>query len=385
MRIACLVGRFPSWSERFIAREARALSARGHEVRLWPGELPAHEARWCTPDARPEPPLESARARCAWRPVLRMLAGCGLLQVRRLPRVLRAAALLQQTPDVILAHFAGLPAVLGAGLAAGLGRPLVVSVHARDVWVPWGPGLRALARARAVLGCNRAALDALRAHFPAHADIALPAVHLVHHGIDWDARAHGPPLASRGGNRILACGRFVPKKGFSVLLQALVRARETRADLCLRLIGEGPEHLTLGRERVRLGLPSDAVEIRPRQPPEVIEEEMRAADVLAVPSVVGPDGDRDGIPNVLLEAWAAGTPVVASRVGGIPEALEDGQTGWLVPPNDTDALAQALLAVLADPTEAARRADQARACGRARFSLGRNATQLETVLQETCA
>jgi glycosyltransferase involved in cell wall biosynthesis len=86
----------------------------------------------------------------------------------------------------------------------------------------------------------------------------------------------------------------------------------------------------------------------------------RQADLFLMPSVVSPSGDRDGIPNVILESLLHEVPVVATAVSGLPEVIVPGETGWLVPPEDPGALAQAVLEALADPAEARRRAREGR-------------------------
>jgi len=386
MRIAVLTGAYPRWSEQFIQRETTALAARGHELVIWPCESPAAEGRWYRPDGSPFPPVEWTIPVCPWRPAAAALARCGLFQTRLLSRVLRAAALLPWRPDLLCAHFAGLPAVAGVGLAAALGTPLVVSAHAQNIWVPRQAGLRALARAQRVVCCNRATAGEIERLCPGLAE----PVQVIYHGLPAsteaaDAPDRRPEALVRRPGQILACGRFVPKKGLGTLLQAFVRVQSARADARLCLVGEGPEHLRLGCSVNELALDRARVDIRSRQPAGVVADLMRQAAVLAVPSIVAPDGDRDGIPNVILEAFAARLPVVATEVGGIPEAVRDGETGWLVPPGDPAALAAALLEVLDNPAEALRRADQGVRRLREAFDLDANVAHLETVLASVLA
>jgi glycosyltransferase involved in cell wall biosynthesis len=181
---------------------------------------------------------------------------------------------------------------------------------------------------------------------------------------------------------ILAAGRFVEKKGFDVLLRAAGPLTDEDETLSIHIVGEGPDYDSLLDLLRQLDLPRKRVRLLDRMPPEKLYERMLSAALVAVPSRVARDGDRDGIPNVLLEAMAAGTPVVATDVGGIPEVVRDGETGWLVAPDDPEALAAAAREILANPAEAERRAGNARKAVAERFAAERTARALEDMLYE---
>ncbi len=108
---------------------------------------------------------------------------------------------------------------------------------------------------------------------------------------------------------------------------------------------------------------------------------MAAADLLVMPSLIAPSGDRDGIPNVILEALLCEVPVVASAVSGIPEVIRDGDTGWLTAPGDPEALARAVAAALADPAEARRRAERGRELVRQEFDSRKNYARLKALFE----
>lgn len=168
----------------------------------------------------------------------------------------------------------------------------------------------------------------------------------VYNGLDLEEFAyseprHRPPI-------ILAVGRLVEKKGFADLIGAcrLLTGRGRRF-LC-RIVGAGALKADLQARIEGLGL-SDRIElVGPRPQCEVIRE-MRDAAVLAMPCIVGADGDRDGLPNVIQEALALGTPVISTDVTGIPEVVRDGETGLRVPQKDPAALADALERLLVNP------------------------------------
>jgi glycosyltransferase involved in cell wall biosynthesis len=180
-----------------------------------------------------------------------------------------------------------------------------------------------------------------------------PTIHQVYNGVDPD-RITAPARRDRDGpGRILSVGRLVPKKGFDVLLEAMAILRDEGLDARCDVIGGEPEGrplhgLALRRLRLRLDL-EERVTFRGARAFGGVLEAYHAADVFALACVVDEDGDRDVIPNVVLEAMALELPVVSTHVGGIPELVEHGRTGLLVEPGDPRAFAEALRRLLADP------------------------------------
>jgi glycosyltransferase involved in cell wall biosynthesis len=144
----------------------------------------------------------------------------------------------------------------------------------------------------------------------------------------------------------LAVGRMVRKKGFDHLLTAcsLLQARTAVPFRC-RLVGDG-ELLQHFRDRVRDEGLDEFVELPGRSPVTAMTDHYSSASAMVVPSVITADGDRDGIPNVALEAMSFGLPIIASEVSGLPEVVNEGKNGFLVPPGESDALADAMLKML---------------------------------------
>ena len=155
------------------------------------------------------------------------------------------------------------------------------------------------------------------------------------------------PAPSDGAWNILQSCRFVAKKGLDLTIAAFAEVRRSYPNARLTLIGDGPEQPTLEAQIAALGL-GDAVRFSGFIYEDQVRAELAAAHLFAHPSRTTADGNREGVPNAMLEAMATGLPVVATRHGGIPEAVTDGESGLLVPENDSAALAAAMLQLLKD-------------------------------------
>ena len=166
---------------------------------------------------------------------------------------------------------------------------------------------------------------------------------------------------------ILSVGRLVEKKGTDVLLEALA---QLPADLHWRLVhvGGGPLKARLERRARALGIDARVAWRGARTQSELLAE-YRAADLFALASRVARDGDRDGLPNVLVEAQSQGLACVATRMSGIPELIEDGATGLLVEPDLPQPLAQALERLIREPARRRSLGDAGRRRGMEDFEL----------------
>jgi glycosyltransferase involved in cell wall biosynthesis len=158
-----------------------------------------------------------------------------------------------------------------------------------------------------------------------------------YNGVDLERFQPDPTLAEP--NLILHVGRLVEKKGTKILIEAMTKLPGAR----LIIIGDGPLRAALTRQARELG---ERVRFLGALASAEVARWMRRASVLAVPSVTAADGDAEGLPNVVVEAAASGLPVVATAHWGIPEAIEEGRTGFLVPENDAEALAARLAELL---------------------------------------
>jgi glycosyltransferase involved in cell wall biosynthesis len=260
------------------------------------------------------------------------------------------------------------------------GPPRVAVVHGYTAEDPKVRAFEAVDRrrlrsARAVVAVS----DAI-ARSCARAGVRAERLHTVENGVDVRAVA-AAARASRDAVRagwgvapdvpvLLAAGRFSPEKGQDVLVEALARVHAAGgARPALVLLGDGVLRPDLERAAARL--PAGSVRFDGwRDDPWA---RLGAADVFVLPS------RREGLPLALLEAMAAGLPVVATRVGGVPTALDDGRCGALVPPDDPGALADAVLALLRDPALRARLASAAAARAGERYDVERQVRALEAV------
>ncbi|MGO4596115.1 glycosyltransferase family 4 protein [Terrabacter sp. 2RAF25] len=272
------------------------------------------------------------------------------------------------------AHFAHDPALVAllVHLLTGVGYSF--TAHARDLYQI--PRASLLARSRAatsLLTCCAANVDFLAAQLDPE---SMRKVRVIHHGIDLTQFVPGRPRTD-GVTRIVSVGRLVEKKGFPDLLRA-----------CARLVGVAPFHLTVygdgpmrgELEAVCRGLGvDDVVTFAGERDSPVIVDAMREADVFALTPFVTADGDRDGVPNVVVEALASGLPVVATDVGGVAEAVEHGQNGLLAPARDVAAVADHLGSLLRDPARRRMMGARARETAERSFDVNRAAEQLVQV------
>ena len=208
-------------------------------------------------------------------------------------------------------------------------------------------------------------------------------VRLVYNSLTFTERAPCE-IPMQAPFRLLAVGRFARTKGFPELITALARLRRERVPVRLTLVGDGAWRGRLTRQVKRLGL-EDCVDMPGFVPHDELARYMQTHDMLVVPSVVHSNGDRDGIPNVIMEALSMSMPVVATDVCGIAEVIRNGETGLIVPQRDPAALACAIRAMLADREAAKSMALAGRALVEAVFDRERNITALADLYAEAAA
>lgn len=207
-------------------------------------------------------------------------------------------------------------------------------------------------------------------------------VHVVHCGVDTRALAPRPEPPAEATPEVLFVAQLAERKGARHLVLACAELRRRGVSFRCRVVGEGPCRPELEALVAEHEL-ADHVELRGALAQEELTDLWRAASVFALPCVVARDGDVDGIPVALMEAMALGIPVVSTPVSGIPELIEDGVTGRLVPPGDAEALASALGELLTDRGYARRLARAGRAHVEREFDLETCAGRLLSLLRAT--
>ena len=398
-RLVYVVKMFPRLSETFILSELLELERRGFA-------LTVYSLKRAAPGPR-HPDVARLKARVVElpeRPVAWLLHGgaAALALLVRHPRrvgtllryvvtrrthqawkrFFQAAVMVRDLapdpPRHLHAHFASAPSRVAMFAAHLAGVPFSFTAHAKDIFHADTDLdlLRAKMRAaRFVVTVS----DFNRVHLEGVLGGDRTRVRRLYNGVDlerFSPRARAAP-APHDGPVVLAIGRLVEKKGFADLLGAwpAVVARVPAARLVL--VGEGPERDALVARARTLGI-TDTVRWAGALPQDAVRELLATATLFALPCRIARDGNRDGLPTVLLEALASGVPCVTTTVTGNPEIVRDGIEGRLVAPGDPDALAAALVGLLLDPESRARMAAAARASAIERFDLRRNVATLSS-------
>jgi glycosyltransferase involved in cell wall biosynthesis len=398
-RVAFVLKGYPRLSETFIAQEIAALEGRGLDILIVSLRHPT--------DKRTHPLHAQIRAAVLYLPEYLLLEPFRVLRAwlrlrsksqykktrstwlrdllrdptpNRMRRFGQALVLAAEMPgDVrhLHAHFLHTPASVARYAAQLLGLHWTGSAHAKDIWTtPEWEKREKLASCDWLVTCTAANQAHLAALAPPER------VELVYHGLDL-ARFSAVDRKETGNCgrgledpvRILSVGRLVEKKGTDVLLRALALLPQA---LHWRLVhvGGGPLARKLTALARSLGL-GERVEWRGARTQTELLDEYRAADLFALASRVAGDGDRDGLPNVLVEAQSQGLACVTTRVSGIPELIEDGTTGVLVAPEAPDELARALAALIADPARRRALGEAGRRRVTEKFTLAANLSRLE--------
>ncbi|TAD89934.1 MAG: colanic acid biosynthesis glycosyltransferase WcaL [Alphaproteobacteria bacterium] len=363
---------YPRLSETFIAQELLGLQQRGFNLTLLslrrPTDASLHPIhREITapvhylPEYLHEAPVRVLRALAAARHLpgwSRALAAFRAdvvrdrtrNRVRRFGQAAVAAALVPPTATALYAHFLHTPASVARYAALMLGLPWAASAHAKDIWTtPEWDLAEKLAEVQWCATCTQVGADHLRslARNPSR-------VMLAYHGLDLGRFADpGPRPQQRDGSlledpvRLLSVGRLVEKKGFDDVVAALA-ALPPQLAWRWDHIGGGPLKRTLAAAVAEAGL-SHRVTWHGAQPQQTVLAAYREADLFLLPARIARDGDRDGLPNVLMEAASQRLACVASTVSAIPEFIVAEESGLLVAPGDREALTTTLIRAITTP------------------------------------
>lgn len=271
------------------------------------------------------------------------------------------------------AHFAHDPALVALLASRLTGLPYTVTAHARDLYqIPRSNLVVRAASAASVLTCCRVNGEYLHQVLP---EALAGRVRVVHHGVDIKRFSPTATDATADVPRLVSIGRMVEKKGFPDLLVACAKVRSSGIAFRLTIYGDGPMRPALERLRDDLGLQA-VVDLPGERGSDEVVAALQAADAFVLTPFVTQDGDRDGVPNVVVEAMACALPVVATAVGGIPEVVQHRRNGLLAPARDVDAIAQHLITLLSDAGARARMGTAARKTVESHFDVDQAAAQL---------
>lgn len=361
----------PSPSETFVRRELEQLGDKNWPVftRFLKGgsEALTFSLRSCPP-ALSWRFFRAASDRLSQEFTRSPVTACRIL--KRLPQVAHLIRTLAESDSQLIhAHFAGITADLAAIAARTLDLPWSCSVHAHDVFT-CPPKLlsRRLRTATGITACSQQAADAVTG-----AGIPRERVTVIHHGLPLDDY---PFVPGRPDDRIFFAGRLEPKKGLDSLLHACALLMNRGRRLTCVIAGAGSCLEDLKQLTEKLGL-SQSVDFVGWQSQAETRALLLGATLLALPSRRLNDGDRDGIPNILLEALALGTPVVTTSASAASEVIADSANGLLVPPDDPTGLANALDAALSAKDLLGRIAKAGRMTAEELFDGSKNIAQLE--------
>lgn len=270
------------------------------------------------------------------------------------------------------AHFAGMATRTAFWIDKFFGISFSFTGHANDIFAPrdFEIGLdRLMERARAIVTVSDFGARFLKERFPATA----AKVHRVYNGIEVSEFQRADFSAAVPS--IISIGRLIEKKGFSDLITACELLRKRGRGFRCQIIGEGPLEERLRATIKNCGLQAQITLAGPK-PQSEVRSRLAAAAAFVLPCIAEESGAMDNLPTVLMEAMAAGLPVVSTNVGGIPEMVAEGETGLLVSPNDPSTLAGAIEKLIVDPVLAKKfgQAGYARAC--TLFSIEENVHEL---------
>jgi glycosyltransferase involved in cell wall biosynthesis len=386
-RVGYVVKRYPRFSETFVVSEILAHEEAGLDLDIF-SLYPPNDSHFQESIARVRAsvtyiPGDGLRAADFWAGVQQasnylpevcasLDTRCGASARDVYQALLLASEARRKHIQHLHAHFATVATSVVRLAARFAGLPYSFTAHAKDLFhssVNRDELSRNLADAAAVVTVSDYNLDYLRQNFGPTAS----RVRRIYNGLDFDQL--GSPSPQHGRSLIVGVGRLIEKKGFSHLIEACRILIDRGRQLECVIIGAGPLQPVLQSQIDQTRLARHVTLVGPR-PRELVLSYMRRAAVCAAPCVVSNDGDRDGLPTVLLEAMAVGAPCVTTDVTGIPEAIQDGETGFVVPQSDPVALAAATERLLDDPDLRTRIAAKARRLVESRFDVRRNAGEL---------
>lgn len=397
MQIGYVVKRYPRYSETFVVTEILAHEAAGLDIEIFSLRRP-EDTHFQDGIARVRAPVnylstdDSLKGADFWAAIeqasqvlpdlwaaLETARGEDVRQVYQAVRL--ACQVRLKGIDHLHAHFATSATTVARLAASFAGVPYTFTAHAKDIFhesVQSEDLHRKIRDAAAIVTVSDYNVEFLRQAYGAVAD----RTQRIYNGLDLERFPYSDPTDRP--QRIVSVGRLIEKKGFSDLIDACAVLADRGCQFTCQIVGTGELESALRSQIASLGVESFVELMGPRPQNEMLTL-VQGGAVFAAPCVVGEDGNRDGLPTVLLEAMALGTPCISTDVTGIPEVLQDGVTGLQVPQHDPCALADAIERLLTDRELRARLAVQARRQIEAKFNSQHNAALLRQLFSTSAS
>ena len=390
--VAYLFERFPSFGQTFCYREVAELERQGTKVHVFSIRRPVDE---------PEQDWDKQLVeRVQYLPEEKAL-------VPEVDRVLRSKAISAETRSAVEkwgrqsdflrlyqaiyvgmrlqekglhhvhAHFAGMASRTAWWIREFFGIRYSFTAHANDIFAPrdFVVSLAKLVEdAAAVVTVSDYGVRLLQERFPASG----ARIHRVYNGVDLNR--FSPSDFGAAPPAIVSIGRLIEKKGFSDLISACALLRSRGREFRCSVIGEGPLEDSLRAQIAAAGL-EQSVELTGPQTQAQIAERLAHAAVFVLPCTRETDGGMDNLPTVIMEAMAAGLPVISTTLAGIPEMVEPGANGELVPERDPEAVAASIERLIADPVKTRTFGERGREIAREKFSIEESARQLRRLFE----
>ena len=359
---------FPKLSETFILQEILELEAKGLRIIIFSLNAPTDTATHPHVQHLQAPVLYPPPAAPSHSPPVRQWASwisqqCRIFGINHLH-----------------AHYASEPTTVVELVSGQTGIPYSFTTHAKDLFLADQLSLtRSVNQAQFVLTCTK-----YNQHYLRDTIAAQRPIHCVYHGIDieWFKPTSTPGQPPAEAPLILSIGRFREKKGFPTLIQACAGLRNAGIPFRCVIIGYGPMQGALEAAICREQLQGH-IQLVGKMTREGIREWYERASIFVLPCQIAEDGDRDGIPNVLVEAMGMGLPVISTAVASIPELITDRVNGLLVPPSQAPLLEVAIGTLIQHPEFRHRLGRQARQHIEEHFHAARNNQTIFSLLTKT--
>jgi colanic acid/amylovoran biosynthesis glycosyltransferase len=390
--VAYLLERFPSFGQTFCYREVAELERQGTRVHVYSIRRPVDEPKQDWDEQLVGRvhylPEENALVREVDRSVREGAVPAATREALekwgrqadflRLYQAVYVGLRMQQDGVRRLhAHFAGLAARTAFWINQFFGIPYSFTAHANDIFAPRDFVVsleKLMASAAAVVTVSDYAAEFLRTRFPA----AAAKVHRIYNGVDL-ARFHPVDFGS-GIPAIVSVGRLIEKKGFADLISACRLLKPRGRDFVCEIIGEGPLEQALQSQIARDGLESCVKLTGPRTQSQIALR-LANATIFVLPCTREEGGGMDNLPTVIMEAMAAGLPVISTPLAGVPEMVEHDFNGILVPEHEPEALCAAIEYLIANPEQARRFGDRGREIARKKFSIEASGSALRALFK----